>query len=114
MNPGSGVRARNVLAGGGLLLFLMVAFPLEAADPFDGAKLYAESCVHCHGATGRGSMPGAPDFSRPADPANGLIQGDKLLLNRIRRGGTTCPAFRPVYSDGQIMNIIAHIRRLQH
>lgn len=103
----------RLLVGGGLLFSLLVAAPLEAADPFEGGKLYAESCGRCHGATGRPTMPGAPDFSRSADPTNGLMQGNALLLDRIRKGGTTCPTFRSVYTEGQIMNIIAHIRRLQ-
>ncbi|MBF0420584.1 MAG: cytochrome c [Magnetococcales bacterium] len=102
-----------ILTGGGLLLSLLASSPLEAADPFEGGKLYAESCGRCHGATGRGTMPGTPDFSRPADPTNGLMQGNALLLDRIRKGGTTCPSFRSVYTESQITNIIAHIRKLQ-
>ncbi|MBF0433990.1 MAG: cytochrome c [Magnetococcales bacterium] len=103
----------HLLTGTGFLLSLLAAPPLEAADPFEGGKLYAESCGRCHGATGRGTMPGTPDFSRPADPTNGLMQGNALLLDRIRKGGTTCPSFRSVYTESQITNIIAHIRRLQ-
>ncbi|HIJ85778.1 MAG TPA: cytochrome c [Magnetococcales bacterium] len=106
-------RATRHLCLGLAGVFLTIPALLEAGDPFAGERLYAQACAQCHGATGRGSMPGAPDFSRRADPNNGLMKGDRELFKRIRQGGTTCPAFRSMFTESQILDIIAHLRRLQ-
>lgn len=53
----------------------------EAALP--GDVVYAQTCVACHGVDGKGTIPGAPDFTDPAGP---LSQPDSVLLQHITEG----------------------------
>jgi cytochrome c5 len=61
---------RGLLALLGLLVFVWSAPVLadcgvnEGGDPAKGAKIYNETCIACHGADGRGTVPGAPDFNK--------------------------------------------------
>lgn len=51
-----------------------------------GAAIYKQTCVACHGANGKGSVPGAPDFTK----AHGsLAQSDAVLLSHIENGFKT-------------------------
>lgn len=35
----------------------------SGGDPVHGQAVYAQACVSCHGANGKGKLPGAPDFT---------------------------------------------------
>lgn len=65
----------------GLLLFPVTA--TASADPADGERLYAQSCLACHGADGVGVMPGVRD---PTEPDGALSKPDELLFVSIRDG----------------------------
>lgn len=55
--------------------------PVSSA--FSGAEVYTQSCIACHGANGKGTVPGAPDFTQ----ANGrLSQSDEVLLRNMSQG----------------------------
>lgn len=59
---------------------------LQAATvstPTAGALSYNQTCVACHGADGKGVLPGVPDFTRKAGP---LAKTDDLLLKHIIAG----------------------------
>lgn len=66
----------------------------STAHPPAGAKnrlaagdgIYHQTCVACHGADGKGAIPGAPNF---ADPKGVLSQADAVLENAILNGKTT-------------------------
>ena len=77
-----------------------------AADTFNGRKIYQTYCEGCHGKTGRGEMPGTPNFSR----GRGLIQTDLSLLNHIRSGRNAMPAFEGVLDNNEILDVITYIR----
>ena len=54
----------------------------EPSD-FSGADVYNQSCIACHGANGKGTVPGAPDLTQ----ANGrLSQSDEVLLDHMTQG----------------------------
>lgn len=49
----------------------------------DGQEVYEGICIVCHGADGRGALPGVPDFTAQKER---LANGDATLLQRIRDG----------------------------
>jgi len=47
-----------------------------------GEEIYAQTCVACHGADGKGALPGVPNFSRvdgPLGKSNEILQQNILL-----------------------------------
>lgn len=55
----------------------------RAPGALSGEAIYNQTCVACHGADGKGAMPGVPDFSRK----DGLLaKPDEVLLKHIVEG----------------------------
>lgn len=57
-----------------------------AASPgnvFSGSDIYSQTCIVCHGANGKGMVPGAPDFTRSE---GSLSQSDEVLMQNIIKG----------------------------
>lgn len=77
-----------------------------AADPGVGGQLYSRHCTTCHGADGRGTMPGVPDFTR----GEGLFQSNQALKKVIRDGKSVMPAFRGLLTDNEIKDLVAYLR----
>ena len=103
----------RVLGGG-------VAAPAEreplrwaAGDAAVGARLYADSCASCHGASGEGKE--GPALANPRFLA---AASDTYLVESIRRGrrGTSMPAFgsaspaHRVLDDAEIVSIVTFMR----
>lgn len=54
-----------------------------AGDAEKGQAIYSQSCVACHGADGKGVVPGAPEFSAK----DGVLKSaDSVLIDRITNG----------------------------
>lgn len=85
----------------------------HAADPLAGKGHYKQHCAACHGLDGKPGIPQTPDFTRKSDPHNGLLRSDTMLLNRIRQGGASCPAFRSVLDDLQILDVVSYLRSMR-
>lgn len=49
----------------------------DAGPAPDGQGIYAQTCVACHGADGKGTIPGVPDFTSEDSP---LAKSDTELL----------------------------------
>ena len=80
-----------------------------AADPGNGAKIYATHCSGCHGDGGVSNMPGTPDFSR----RERLFQPDMALLASIRDGVSVMPAYKGLLSDQEMLDVISYLRTLR-
>ncbi|MDH5617913.1 MAG: cytochrome c [Gammaproteobacteria bacterium] len=82
--------------------------PGAAADRQNGRAMYETYCVGCHGEAGNSIDPTIPNF------ANGdrLFQMDSQLLESIRSGNQTMPAFRGLLSDREIRDVISYLRTL--
>ena len=90
-------------------------------DAAAGAIVYAQYCVICHGAGGRGDGPAAPSNPRPADHTDPAYMGslsDADLYLVIEKGGAAVGKsplmvpWGPVLRDQQIRDLIAHLRQL--
>ena len=94
----------------GVLVAIAVAWssPGAAADRGNGRTIYEMHCVGCHGEAGRSIDPTVPSFAN----GDGLFMMDSELLDRIRQGNQTMPAFRGLLSDQEIRDVIAYLRTL--
>ena len=135
------------LATLGLLLAGIVAFGQEAGRvptierkappytvPSDGATMFREYCVSCHGASGRGDGPAAPalkqvptDLTRLSANNQGTFPGPKVrtLLqqgNVLAHGNTDMPVwgniFKGMANEGvammRIHNLERYIEKMQN
>ena len=83
------------------------ATPQAEASPndIDGQQMFATTCGYCHQDGGRAAGRG-PKLSKSE-------RSDEYIIERIRKGKTgAMPAFGAVFSDGQIIAILAYIRGL--
>lgn len=55
----------------------------NAADPGAGQKVYGQTCIACHGANGKGAIPGVRDLTAADGP---LAKSDAELLASITDG----------------------------
>ncbi|WP_122583092.1 cytochrome-c oxidase, cbb3-type subunit III [Pseudomonas viridiflava] len=82
------------------------------ADPVAGQKIYANSCIACHGAEGKGlAILGAPDLTHPA----GLIYGSGFaqLQQTIRNGRQgQMPAQQATQGDDRVHILAAYVYSL--
>ena len=55
----------------------------NSGSVLSGSDLYNQTCIACHGANGKGTVPGAPDFTKPE---GSLSQSDEVLVQHIVEG----------------------------
>ena len=83
------------------------ATPQAEASPtdIDGQQMFATTCGFCDQDGGRAAGRG-PKLSKSE-------RSDEYIIERIRKGKTgAMPGFGEVFSDGQIIAILAYIRGL--
>jgi cytochrome c6 len=80
----------------------------QAADTQNGARLYAQYCLSCHGANGKGSFAGVPDFSR----SNTLFRPDTALFASVKAGKGAMPGFLGILRERELFDVIAYLRTL--
>lgn len=73
----------KIFAFGALVLGVLSTGVATAADAERGQVIYEQTCVACHGADGRGTLPGVPDFTSKSGP---LSKPDALLLEHVTNG----------------------------
>jgi mono/diheme cytochrome c family protein len=74
-------------------------------DDIEGGKLFATTCGFCHQDGGRHAGRG-PKLSKSE-------RSDEYIVERIKKGKMgAMPAYGAVFSDGQIIGILAYIRGL--
>jgi len=62
---------------------ILAAADTTAVSTLSGEDIYLQTCIACHGADGKGTVPGAPDFTSPDGP---LSQSDEVLVQHITEG----------------------------
>ncbi len=80
--------------------------PAEASpDDITGEQMFATTCGFCHPNGGR-HLGRGPKLSNSE-------RSDEYIIDRIKKGkGGAMPAYGSVFSDGQIIAILAYIRGL--
>ncbi len=84
-------------------------------DAAAGQAIYSMTCIACHGANGKGTIPGVSDFTKTDGP---LAKTDEELTKSISEGlatpgaALTMPAKggNPSLTDGDILSLIAYLR----
>ncbi len=113
----SGQQARDVLAfmqSSNFKVAARTASP-QVAAAVDPAAAYNQTCVACHGADGKGTVPGAPDFTAPSGT---LGKTDDVLLQHMIEGFQSpgspmaMPARggNPVLTDADLAAVLAWLR----
>ena len=82
------------------------SFSVFAADTREGWQIYEVNCAMCHGNQGISVMVNAPSFKR----GEGLFQSDFVISEHVKRGKNACPSYVGMFSDQQILNVIAYLR----
>lgn len=105
-----------------LLASFMTSVPATASDQADipgdtkvGKALYSQTCIACHGANGKGALPGVSNFRSADGP---LAKSDAELAKSINEGLTTpgsmlsMPAKggNPSLTDKEVRALIAYLR----
>lgn len=80
-----------------------------AADPQQGRKLYKTHCENCHGTSGAGQIPGAPDFLR----GDTLMRPDIELMRTVKAGRGMMPAYQGMFTEPELLDVIAYLRTLR-
>ena len=74
-------------------------------NDIDGRQMFATTCGYCHQDGGRAAGRG-PKLSKSE-------RSDEYIIERIKKGKAgAMPAFGAVFSEGQIVAILAYIRGL--
>lgn len=87
-----------------------------ASSGLSGSTVYHQTCIACHGANGKGAVPGTPDFTSKNGP---LGKSDALLLQHIENGyqspgsSMAMPARggNPKLSNDDLKNALTYIRQ---
>lgn len=109
------------LLGLSFIVVLALAGAKAEAAPEDGAALFTQNCVACHGPTGAGDGPAAAAFDpkpRKLGAADIMAKiSDDQIAKVVKDGGAAhgksplMPPFAQL-SDAQVKSLIAHIRKL--
>lgn len=78
----------------------------QAADFFNGEKIYQKYCQSCHGVKGQGGIGGAPNFAR----GQSLMKPDAYLYDTINSGKNAMPAYRGVLKEEEFYDVITYLR----
>lgn len=87
-----------------------------ADDAAVGKEIFSTTCIACHGANGKGAIPGVADFTKADGP---LAKSDETLFVSIRDGLVTPgkplsmppKGGNPTLSDEDIQAVLAYVRK---
>lgn len=87
-----------------------------AVSTLSGSDVYMQTCVACHGNNGKGTVPGAPNFTRANGP---LSQSDEVLFKHIKFGfkSSGSPLAMPPkggnmsLTDSDIETVLVYLRK---
>lgn len=87
-----------------LILFIITSSgqAAETGKPPNGAALYNQYCVKCHGAGGKGVENFTPDLAK--------VTNRSEWLHIINEGKGTMPGFKDSMKSAEVKAVLAHIR----
>jgi mono/diheme cytochrome c family protein len=108
-SPSRAQRARIALLAAALALGCGVpGARAYANDIVRGGEIYRQHCATCHGASGVSTWPGAPNIAR----REGMLQPDRVLVERIRAGRNAMPAYQGMINERDLLSVVAYMRTL--
>ncbi len=86
-----------------------------ADSGLSGQAIYNQTCIACHGADGKGALPGVPDFT---DEGGRLTKPDAHLLRNMANGfqspgspmAMPAKGGNPALSEGDLRNVLKYLR----
>ncbi len=85
-----------------------------APDLANGKKVYADKCLRCHGASGKGDGPKADTLEKkPADYTDKKKMSqftDVQLKQVVLEGKQPMPAYKGKMSDKELEDVLAYVR----
>ncbi len=92
-----------------------LALPMVPPDPASGAPIYAEKCLPCHGASGKGDGPQANNLSSPP-PSIGAVENIRAArpvdwFQMVTQGNlqNLMPGFSGSLNDRQRWDVVAYV-----
>jgi len=82
---------------------------VSASFPDDGAEIFKNNCVRCHGADAKGGE--GPDLTDPQRKAK-WADSDERIVNKVTNGGRRMPAFGETLSTEEIKEVAKFVRSL--
>lgn len=110
MMGGHGGMDSGMMGGGGMM-------GRQQDQGMTGQEIYEGNCIACHGADGKGRVPGAPDFTT----RNGVFsKPDGLLIRHITEGfqspgspmAMPAKGGNPSLTETDIRNVLVYLRRM--
>jgi cytochrome c6 len=89
-----------------LIASVVISSNIQAANFFNGEKVYQKYCQSCHGVKGQGGIGAAPNFAR----GRSLMKPDAYLYDTINRGKNAMPAYRGVLKEEEFYDVITYLR----
>ena len=104
------------------LLFVLITPALAfaddspvAADAAAGEAVYSQTCIACHGADGKGVIPGIKDFTAKDSP---LSKSDAELLKNVSEGFQSPGSFmamppnggNPTLTEADVRAVLSYLR----
>lgn len=94
----------------------MMLAVISTVNAETGKKIYETTCTMCHGANGKGVIPGAANFTDAKGP---LSKSDKVLIKHITEGYHSAGSPMPMPPKGgnmsltadDIKHVLAYIRK---
>jgi len=106
-----------------LTVTLFPGLALAQGNADKGKALYAQQCVSCHGASGKGDGPAAvalnPKPRNLTDKTYMATRSDQSLFDVTKKGGAAVgksplmPGFGAALKDENIQDIVAFLRSLE-
>lgn len=108
-------KVTNAVAAVVLASIVTPAAAAETATIDAGQSVYSQTCIACHGANGKGMIPGVSDLTASDGP---LAKSDDVLIASIRDGLVTPgnalsmppKGGNPALSEADIMAVLAYLR----
>ncbi|MEZ5936149.1 MAG: cytochrome c [Alphaproteobacteria bacterium] len=71
-------------------------------------KLYEQHCAGCHGESSKPLSPDTPDLAQ----GEGLSKSDFEIIEILKSGSKTMPAYAAILTDDEILDVMIHVRSL--
>lgn len=94
----------------------LAALAAGAQAASHGKSVYEGTCIACHGANGKGALPGVPDLTSAKGPLKGA---DEVVIKRMREGyqspgspmAMPPKGGNPALTDDDLQAVLAYMRK---